>query len=107
MLLERLVFERLSEKNTPLTLVGLTAAKEGFGYHPREPRNPSVREARKNCSNSSVDNGVKCNETSAKQLCKKRPAVRKRATEERVHSGKTPNNEAVSKSVRTSKIVDS
>jgi hypothetical protein len=54
-----------------------------------------------------VANGVKCSETSVKQLSKKRPAVQKRAIEERVHSGKTPNNEAVSKSVRTSKTVDS
>ena len=106
-LLERLVFARSSEKNTPLILVGLTGAKEGFGSHPREPRNPSVREARKSCSNSLVANGVKCSETSVKQLSKKRPAVQKRATEERVHSGKTPNNGAVSRSERTSKNVDS
>jgi hypothetical protein len=83
------------------------AGKEGFGFHPREPRNPSVQEARKNCSNSLAANGVKCNVISVKQLSKKRPAARKRVIEGRVHSGKTLNNEAVSKSVRTSKIVDS
>ena len=95
-----------SAKRTSPTHAVHTDGRAACGFPPRAPRNPSVREAKRRCSNSLAVNGAKCNAINAKRPSSNPLVGLKRVTGVLVLSAKTHNSAAVSRSERASRTVE-